>query len=51
MLTISDSGLLNHWVVTKVNLEYNHVLTPNTFYLITRYREIPIRFKKKTENK
>jgi FAR1 DNA-binding domain len=49
MLTVSDPGLLNHWVVTKVNLEHNHVLTPDISYLITTYREIPIRFKKQLE--
>jgi zinc finger SWIM domain-containing protein 3 len=49
MLTVSNSGLLNHWVITKVNVEHNHVLTPDTSYLIIIYREILIHFKKELE--
>jgi len=49
MLTISDPGFLNRWVITKVNLEHNHVLTPDSSYLSTTYREIPLRFKKELE--
>jgi hypothetical protein len=49
MLSVSNSGLLNHWVITKVNVEHNHVLTLDTSYLIITYREIPIDFKKELE--
>jgi FAR1 DNA-binding domain len=44
MLTISDPGFLNRWVITKVNLEHNHVLTPGSSYLSTTYRAAPSSF-------
>jgi hypothetical protein len=49
MLTISDPGFLNRRVITKVNLEHNHVLTPDSSYLSTTYRSAPLRFKKELD--
>jgi zinc finger SWIM domain-containing protein 3 len=48
-ITISDYDLVNNWVITKVQLEHNHILTPEIADLITTFRVIPSRFKKEPE--
>jgi hypothetical protein len=49
MITISYSDFVNRWIISKVHLEHNHDLTPESSNLISTHRYIPLRFKKELE--
>jgi FAR1 DNA-binding domain len=48
-ITIADPSFANIWIISKVNLEHNHELVPNTSHRITTHRDIPLRFQKELE--
>jgi FAR1 DNA-binding domain len=48
-ITIAYPFFANIWTITKVNLEHNHELIPNTSHRITTHRDIPLRFQKELE--
>jgi len=50
MVTVKDPSFVNLWVVTKVKLDHNHELVPDSSYRITAHRHIPLRFQKELES-
>jgi FAR1 DNA-binding domain len=49
-ITIADPSFANTWTITKVNLEHNHELVPDSSHRITTHRDIPIHFQKELES-
>lgn len=47
---ITDHGFVNRWEISKVHLEHNHELTPDSSFLITIPRDIPLRYQKQLES-